>query len=403
MQVLHERCAGLDVHKRTIAACAVTPEGRRVRTFSTMTRGILEMGDWLREQGVSHVAMESTGVYWKPVFNLLEEEFECIVANAHHIKNVPGRKTDVKDAEWIAQLLQHGLIRPSFIPGRPERELRELVRYRRSLIRGSAQVVNRIQKVLEGANIKLASVASDVTGASGTAMLKAMVQGEEDPERLADMARGRLRDKHDELVKAMQGKMGPHQRMMLASQLRHLQFLDAEITGLDQEIEERMRPFEEVIQRLDGIPGMGVRSAQEIVAEIGIDMSRFPTSRHISSWARVAPGNYQSAGRSKSGRTGPAGQWLRSTLVGVAWSASHTKDTYLAAQHRRISARRGSKRAALAVAHSILVIVYTMLSRGITYHDLGHDYFEQRDRRFVLQSSVRRIERLGYKVSLEAA
>lgn len=403
MQVVHERCCGLDVHKKTVVASVITPQGQETRTFGTMTKDLLILADWLMEHGVTHVAMESTGVYWKPVYNILEEGFTLLVVNAQHIKAVPGRKTDVKDAEWIADLLRHGLVRGSFIPDRPQRELRELTRSRRSLIQQRAQVVNRIQKVLEGANIKLASVATDVVGISGRAMLEAMVGGVEDSHALAEMAKGSLRKKTPALEEALQGLVGPHQRLLLGIHLRHLDFLDGEIDRLDEEVAARMRPFEEALERVDGIPGVGRRTAEDLLAEIGTDMSRFPTAAHLASWARVCPGNNESAGKRKSGSTGHGNAWLRPVLVQAAQAASHTKGTYLAAQYHRLAGRRGGKRAIMAVAHTILVTIYHMLTRGTTYSDLGANYFDERDRQAAIHRAVRRIEALGFTVTLEAA
>jgi len=347
--------------------------------------------------------MESTGVYWKPIYNLLEEDFTVLVVNAQHIKAVPGRKTDVKDAQWIAGLLRHGLVRGSYIPDRPQRELRELLRYRRSLIQQRAQVVNRIQKVLEGANIKLSSVASDVVGASGRAMLEAMVRGTEDPQELAALAKGSLRKKQGPLQDALRGLMGGHQRLLLESQLRHLDFLEEDISRLSAEVAARMRPFEEAVQRLDAIPGIGRRTGEESLAELGMDMGRFPTAGHLASWAKVCPGNNQSADKRKSGRAGHGNPWLRAALVEAAWAAVRTKGSYLAAQYHRLAARRGAKRAILAVAHTILVTIYHLLRHGTTYQDLGGKYFDERDRLTAVRRAVRRIERLGYKVTLEAA
>ena len=403
MEVVHKRCCGMDVHKKTVVACVITPEGRQTRTFLTMTKDLLELSDWLAEWKVTYVAMESTGVYWKPIYNVLEEGFEVMVVNARHIKAVPGRKTDVKDAEWIADLLRHGLVRASFIPDRPHRELRELMRYRRSLIQERARAVSRIQKVLEGANIKLSSVATDVLGVSGRAMLEAMVTGVDDPDELAEMAKGRLRNKRPELRHALRGLSGPHQRMMIQSQLRHIDFLDQQIDQLSEEVSKRMRPFEQAVSRLDDIPGIGPRNVQEILAEIGLDMSKFPTADHLSSWSKVSPGNNESAGKRKSGRTGHANPWLRSALIEAAWAAVRKKGTYLSAQYHRIAARRGKKRAIVAVAHSILVIIYHMLRDGSTYRELGGEYFDQRNRQTTIRRSVQRIQRLGYKVTLEAA
>jgi len=403
LKVLHERCCGLDVHKKTVTACIITPEGQETRTFPTMTSDLIRLADWLRDKGITHVAMESTGVYWKPIYNLLEGEFTLLVVNAYHIKNVPGRKTDVKDAEWIADLLQHGLLKSSFIPDRPHRELRELVRYRRTLIQERSQVINRIQKVLEGANIKLSSVATNVVGASGRAMLEAMVMGTEDAQTLASLAKGKLRDKRTALEEALHGLMGAHQRMMLQSLLRHLEFLDEEIPRLDTEVAERVRPFEEDIERIDAIPGLGRRVIEQVIAEIGVDMSQFLSAEQLSSWARMCPGNNQSAGKRHSGRTGHANPWLSSTLVEAAWAAVRVKATYLSAQYHRIAARRGKKRAIVAVAHSILVIIFHMLSKHTPYQDLGGNYFDERQRDQTTRRAVNRLQRLGYKVSLELA
>jgi transposase len=401
MEVINERCCGLDVHKKTVVACIMTPGKKETRTFSTMTRSLLELKGWLTECGVTHIAMESTGVFWKPIYNLLEDVFTVMVINAQHIKAVPGRKTDVKDAEWIADLLRHGLVKGSFIPDRQQRELRELVRYRRGLIQQRADLINRIQKVLEGANIKLSAVATDVVGASGRAMLEAMVAGTTDPETLAALAKGSLRDKHADLVEAMQGLVGPHQRMLLDSLLRHLHFLDSEINRLDEEVAQRMRPFDEAIDRLDGIHGMGRRSVEEILAEIGTDMSRFPDANHLASWAKLCPGNNESAGKRKSGSTGHGNPWLRAILVQVAWSAARTKQTYLSSLYHRLAGRRGSKRAILAVAHAILVIIYSMLRNRTIYRDLGEDHFDNLNHQSVLNRTIRRIERLGYSITLK--
>jgi len=402
MRVIHERCCGVDIHKKLVVVCAVTPEGRETKSFGTMTKELLLLADWLRERSVTHVAMESTGVYWKPVYNLLEGEFTVWVVNAQHMKAVPGRKTDVKDAEWIAELLQHGLVKPSFIPDRPQRELRELVRYRRSLIQEQTRVVNRLQKVLEGANIKLGSVASNVVGVSGLAMLSAMAEGIEDPHVLADLAKGKLREKRGELEEALRGVVGEHQRMLIKMELDHLTFLGEKIESLDQEVARRMGPFEKALERLDTIPGVGRRTAEAILAETGMDMTQFPTAGHLASWAGVCPGNNRSAGKRKRSPTMRGNGSLRTALVEAARAAARSK-TYLATQYHRIAARRGANRAAMAVAHSIAVIIHTMLSRATSYTDLGTNYFDQRDQQATLKRSVRRIERLGYRVTLEVA
>ena len=400
MEVIYERCCGMDVHKKKVVACVMTPEGKEVHTFGTMTHDLMEMTVWLKNWRVTHVAMESTGVYWKPIYNLLEGEFNLVLGNANHIKNVPGRKTDVKDAEWIADLLRHGLIRGSFVPDRSQRELRELLRYRASLTQEETREANRIQKVLEGANIKLGDVASDVLGASGRAILEAIAQGVEDPKALADLAKGRLRDKLPELEKALNGLIGPHQRMVIQCQLRHLTFLDGEIARLDKEVAERMDPFDESIQQIDDVPGIGTRTAQAILGEIGLDMTRFPTASHLASWAGVSPGNNMSAGKRKSGRTTRGNRWLRSSLVQAARAAVRTSDTYLNAQYHRLAARRGDKRAIIAVAHSILVIIYNMLRNKTRYEDLGVEYFDKRDSQSLLRRTIRRFERMGYTVTI---
>jgi transposase len=404
MRVLHERCAGLDVHKRSVTACIITPDGQEIRQFGSATNELLRLTDWLLERRVTHVAMESAGVYWKPVFNLLEaHDLELLLVNARHMKAVPGRKTDVKDSEWIADLLQHGLLRASFVPDRAHRELRELTRYRRRLIEQRAQAANRLQKVLDGANIKLGDVASDVLGVSGRDMLKALVEGDHDPAALAELARGRMRSKKAELKEALTGVMSDHQRFVLASILRHVDFLDEEIARLDREVHDRLRQHQELLDRLDEIPGIGRATGEQILAEITTDMNRFPTSKHLASWAKVCPGNNESAGKRKSGRAGPASRWLRSILIEAAHAASHTKRSYLSSMYHRIAARRGKKRAALAVAHAILVTIYHLITRGTSYQDLGANHYDQRTEQNTINRAVRRIENLGYRVTLEAA
>jgi transposase len=404
MDVVYSHVCGLDVHKKNIVACVLTPETKEIRTFSTMTEDLMALVDWIKQHGCTHVAMESTGSYWKPVYNLLEmEDIKTLVVNARHIKNVPGRKTDVKDAEWIAGLLRHGLLQGSYIPSRDQRELRELIRYRRSLIEERAREVNRIHKVLEGANIKLSSVASDVLGKSGRAIIEAMIAGETDAVMLSELAQRQLKNKKPELIKALNGLMGPHQRLMLAAQLRHIDDLDALIKQLDEEIKRRMLPFEEDLERLDTIPGVARRTAEQILAEIGTDMNQFPSAAHLCSWAGLAPGNHESAGKRKSGRTTKGNQKLRSALVEAARAAARTKNTYLSSQYRRIAARRGANRAAVAVAHSILTITYHLLKRKQTYVELGTNYYEQRQRDRVVKQAIRKLETLGFKVTVEAA
>ena len=403
MEVRYPHCAGLDVHKATVVACVLTPTGKETRTYGTVTGELLRLADWFKEQGITHVAMDSTGVYWKPIYNVLETEIDAVwVVNAQHVKNVPGRKTDVKDAEWLADLLRHGLVRPSFIPDRPQRELRELVRYRRTLIQQHAQIANRIQKLLEGANIKLASVASDILGASGRAMIEALATGTEDPEVLAALAKGSLADKHDALVEALRGRMGVHQRFVLQSHLRMLAALDDEIGTVSEEVAARLSPFAEAVERLDEIPGIGQATAETILAEIGPTLERFGSAAQLASWARICPGNNRSAGKQRSGHTGHANRWLRPALIEAARAAARTKGTYLSAQYHRIAARRGAKRAAVAVAHTLVVIIYHMLTRGCHYADLGANYFDDRERDATVRRLSKRLERLGYIVQKAA-
>jgi transposase len=403
VQVTYERCCGLDVHKKTVVASVITPGGQETRTFGTTTGRLQDLAAWLTERGVSHVAMESTGVYWESIYNVLETyPFELLVVNAQHVKAVPGRKTDVKDAEWIADLLRHGLLRPSFIPTREQRELRELTRHRQALVQDRSKVIQRIQKVLEGANIKLSSVASNVVGLSGRAILDALVGGETDPSVLADLAQGRLHTERPALEEALLGVVGAHQRLLLQSELRQLDFLNAEIERLDLEVQRRTAPFEEELARLDTIPGVGRRIAEILAAEVGVDMAeRFPTSMRLASWARVCPGNNESAGKRKSGSTGRGNRWLRPALVEAARAAGRGRGTYLSAQYQRLAVRRGAKRAALAVAHSILVIAYRLLKDGTTYRDLGPNYFDERHARDVVLRAVQRITNLGYTVTLQ--
>lgn len=401
MKVLYERCCGMDVHKKSISACAITPEGKEIRTFGTMTGDLFELSNWIQEKGCTHVAMESTGVYWKPIYNVLElSEIQIMVINAQHIKAVPGRKTDVKDAEWIADLLRHGLLRASFIPDREQRELRELVRYRRSIIQERAREVNRVQKVLEGANIKLSSVATDVFGKSGRKMITALIQNETDPEELADLALGSLKKKKDDLIKALNGLMGKHQRMILSAQFQHIQYLELLVDELDREVEKRLRPFEKEVELLDGIPGVGRQTAELILAEIGVDMNRFPTEHHLAAWAGLAPGNNQSAGKRGYQRTRKGNKFLRSALVESARALASKKDTFLADKYHRIAARRGSKRASVAIAHKILMSAYYILKYKQPYKELGSTYLDDRQKELIAHKAVQRLEKLGFEVTI---
>ena len=376
MDVLHACCADLDVHKKTVVAYIrrVDPAGKvsqSIKTFATMTANLLDLSDWLAGQGVKVVAMESTGSYWKPVFNLLEPRFEVVLVNAYHIKQVPGRKTDVRDSEWIAQLLQQGLLRPSFIPPRPTRELRDLTRQRTQLINEKTAVINRIQKVLEDANIKLGSVASNALGVSGRLMIEAIIRGEYDPVKLAELARSRLRKKIPQLRQALRGGVTEHHRFLLRTQMNHLDHLEQLIIQYSQRIEEALDPFAAVLARLVTIPGVDFRVAEVVVAEIGLDMSRFPKAGHLSSWAGLASGNHESAGQRRTGRTTPGNIWLKTSLVQAAWAAFRAKRTHLSRKFRRIAGKRGQKRAAVAVAHTILVIIYHLLKEETTYQEIA--------------------------------
>lgn len=408
MEVVHERCCGLDVHKRSLTACRITPGSdgsaeKEVRTFATMTEDLLALADWLAEAEVSHVAMESTGVYWKPVWNILEASFELVLANAQHVKPQRGKKTDVKDCEWLADLLRHGLIRPSFVPNREQRELRELTRYRSTLVRERSAELNRLQKTLEGANVKLASVVSDINGKSAREMVAALVGGDTDTVAIANLARGRLREKLPELERALTGRFAAHQRFMLVQQLAHIDQLDANIAAVEAEIEERMRPFADAVEALDSIPGVGATTAHALIAEIGLDMTKFATAADLSSWAKMSPGNNQSAGKRYSGKTGKGNRWLRGLLTESAHAAARGK-TYVASQYHRLVPRLGKKKAAIAVGHSILVIVYHLLRQpGTHYQDLGAHYFDERDKERLKHRLVHRLEGLGYFVTLKAA
>jgi transposase len=393
MHVIYPRCCGLDVHQRTVVACVLItePDGqvqRRVRTFATMTAELLALGDWLRALQVTHVAIESTGVYWRPVFNVLEaDDWEIVLVNAQHLRRVPGRKTDVADAEWLADLLRHGLVRPSFIPPKPIRDLREVTRYRATLIQQRTQEINHLHKVLETGNIKLAVVATDVLGTSGRDML-------------AELARGRLRAKLAALRQALDGRLQPHQRALIGRILAHVDFINESVLEVQAEIDRQLASHQEAIELLDTIPGVGPTAAATIVAEIGVDMGRFPTAKHLASWAGVCPGNKQSGGKRLSGKATKGNRWLRAMLGEVAWVISRTKDNYLAAQYHRLARRRGKPKAAMAVAHSVLVIAYHLLRTKQPYRDLGADYFDSRQREQIERHHVNRLKQLGYEVTL---
>lgn len=436
MDILHPHCAGLDVHKDTVVACirhanAAGPARTQVRTFATLTSALLALLDWLMAEGITHVAMESTGVYWKPIFNLLEGPLQVILVNAHAVKQVPGRKTDVGDAAWLAQLLQHGLLKASFVPPLPIRELRDLTRQRTQLAADKASAANRIQKVLEDANIKLASVATDVLGVSGRRMIRAMIAGQDDAEALADLAQRRLRAKLPQLREALTGRVSDHHRFLLGLHLEHVEQLERLIEQLTTRIAAHLDPppsrggdgpqtantaveraseaagevapgpLEDGVRRLMTIPGVGRQTAEVIVAEIGVDMTPFATAAKLASWAGLCPGNDESAGKRRSSRVPFGNRWLRQALVQAAWSAGRTHDSYLSAQYRQLSRRRGRKRAAVAVAHTLLVISYYLLKRGSRYQDLGSGYLDHLAPERLTSQLVRRLERLGHKVTLE--
>jgi transposase len=451
---MYSHCCGLDIHKKLIVACLLTldEEGhfhKEILSFGTMTHQILALGDWLASKGCTHVVMESTGVYWKPLFNLLEGQFELIVVNAHHLKTVPGRKTDVRDAQWLAELLQHGLIRGSFIPAAPQRQLRELTRYRTCLVQERARLFNRLQKVLEDGNIKLASVVTDISGISARAMLAQLAAGESDGTQLAQLAQGRLRNKREELALALTGRIAEHQRFMLVQQLAHLDFLDEQIAQFNGEIEQRLElttsldaaaadstlqppegsalasepdkveaglesiaaeaevkkalSYKQAVALLDSIPGVNQRIAEIILAEVGLDMEQFPSAQHLASWAGMCPGNHQSAGKRLSGKTRKGSVWLRQALTQAAQGAMHTKDSYLRTLGQRLSQRRGKKRAIVAVGHRILVIVYHILKSKKGYKELGADFYDGRQREVLERKLVGKLERLGYTVTLQPA
>jgi transposase len=437
LPIIFKRVAGLDVHKKTVVATRVRIATEEVeqetKTFGTKTPELLELHDWLSEWDLSHVAMESTGDYWKPVYNILEDTFETWVVNARHVKNVPGHKTDVIDSKWIAQLMMHGLLRASFIPPKPQRALRELTRYRTKLVQERTRVVNRVQKLLEGANIKLSSVVTDVMGVSARAMLAEVVAGQTDAALMAELARGRMRNKIPELEKALTGIVQPHHRFVLAQQLEHIDFLDEKVEAISLRIEEQLESmswpdepaepsagegagegppvsdeselpltWNSAVALLDTIPGVNRRIAEVMLAEMGLDMSQFPTANHLASWAGLSPGNNQSGGKRYSGRTTKGNKPLGSAMVQGAWSATRKKGTFLKARYHRLAARRGKKRAIVAIAHSMLVSAWHMLTYQQPYQELGGDYFDERKKEAKVSYLVRRLEKLtGGSVSLE--
>lgn len=405
MDRLVERCAGLDVHQASITACVRFPKedgGREqvIETFRTTTAGLLTLHDWLASFEVTLVGMESTGVYWKSPFYMLEDDFDCWLLNAQHLRNVPGRKTDVADAAWICQLVEHGLVRPSFVPPRPIRELRDLTRYRKALIEERGREVQRLHKVLEDAGIKLASVASKVLGVSSRLMLDALVSGTRDPAVLADLAKGRLRTKIPALREALEGRFLGYHRIIVGELLAHLDYLDESIERMNLEVDQVIAPFATQVELLCTIPGIQKRTAEVLLAEIGPDMSRFSNSSHLASWAGLCPGNNESAGKRYSGRTRKGSKWLRKGLVEAARAVSRSKDNYLAAQYARLRSRRGGGKAVVAVAHSMLAIAYHVLSRQEPYRDLGANYFVERDSDTHRRRLIRQLEHLGYAVSL---
>jgi transposase len=408
MQRVIERGAGLDVHKKSIAACARVPgeNGERrqeVKTFGTTAAELLALRDWLESHGVTHVAMESTGVYWKPVFYVLEEAMTCVLVNPVHMRQVPGRKTDVQDCVWIAQLLEHGLLRGSFVPPVPIRELRDLTRYRKTIVQERSRAINRLHKVLEDADIKLASVATDVLGASGRAMLEALVRGTTDPDTLADLARGALRKKLPALRQALAGRFRSHHAFLLSQILGHVDYVEEAIEAVSVQIDVLIAPFSAEIERLSTVPGIKQRTAEVIVAEIGVDMGMFPSAGHLASWAALCPGNNESAGKHRSGKTRRGNPWLRTALTEAALGAIRHGRGALAARYRRIMRHRGHKKAVVAVAHAMLVTVYHLLTQRTTYRELGDDYYDRRHAERATRRALETLERQGYRVTIEPA
>ena len=408
MEILYPRCAGLDVHKESVSACVLTPGAqaepdKQIEQFGTTTGELRRLRDWLGANGVTHAAMESTGVYWKPVFNILESGCQLILVNARHIKQVPGRKTDKADCAWIASLLRHGLLQASFVPDPEVRQLRDLCRMRTTLVRECVQVGNRLRKVLEDANIKLDSVASDALGVSGRDMILALAQGRDDPAELAELARGRLRAKLPELEKALEGQMTAHHRFLLRELMRQLSFLEGQVARFEKQIQRQMPPFEWAAELLMTVPGVDRTAACALIAEIGADMSRFASSRHLASWAGLCPGNNESAGKRRSGKSHRGNRWIKGVMTEIAWAATRTKNTYSQTQYRKLAGHRGKKRALVAVANSLLQAAWYMLSHRQTYKDLGAEYLQRLNQKHLERSLIRRLEALGHKVILEPA
>lgn len=408
MEILYPRCAGLDVHKETVAVCVLTPgpgaePNKEIQQFGTTTGELRRLRDWLRESGVTHAAMESTGVYWKPVFNILESACQIILVNARHVKQVPGRKTDKADCAWLASLLRHGLLQASFVPELEVRELRDLCRGRTTLVRECVQVGNRLRKVLEDANIKLDSVASNTLGVSGRDMIGALVRGCNDPAELAELARGRLRAKLPELEQALEGQVTAHHRFLLRELMRQLAFLEGQVARFEKQIERHMPPFEWAAELLMTMPGVERTAACALIAEIGADMSRFASSRHLASWAGLCPGNNESAGKRRSGKSHRGNRWIKGLMTEIGWAASRKKDSYSRAQYRKLAGHRGKKRALVAVANSLLQAAWHMLTKRQSYQNLGADYYERLNRKDLERSLVRRLEKLGHKVILQDA
>lgn len=412
MEVLYARCAGLDVHQKTVVACVRIhgPDGRsktETRTFATDTAALLELSAWLEESGCTHAVMEATGVYWKPVWHILEEGCALVLANAHYVRNVPGRKTDVSDAAWLADLLAHGLVRASFVPERPTQELRDLTRTRKQLMRQRAQHVNRLHKVLEDANLKIGSYVTDITGVTGRSILSALIAGETDPVKLAQLRNPRLKTPADELAKALRGKVTKHHRFMLQMHLDQIEAADRSVVELDSQIksqiEDESRPLVDEVRLLENMPGMSRTSACVVLAEIGADMSRFPSPQHLVSFAGLCPSLNQSAGKSRSSKLKKGSPWLKTAMVTCAWAAARSKNTYARAQLHRLKARRGSKKAIVAVAASMLTAVYFMLRDRVPYRDLGAGYFDRRDQTKIANRLRRRLEALGFSVQMQPA